>query len=67
MHVKCAFPKTVYIFHDVVGREEAKKIRKVARLEVIEKKYYFHHVCFWKPYVALLFYIKNKPSLPALG
>ena len=35
VRVQCAFSKTVYIFHDVVGREEAKKIRKVARLEVI--------------------------------
>ena len=41
VRVQCAFSKTVYIFHDVVGREEAKKIRKVARLEVIEKNNFF--------------------------
>ncbi len=42
----CIISKIVYIFHDMVGREEAKKIRKVARLEVMKKNTIFVRFVF---------------------
>ncbi len=67
VNLQCVFSITVYIFHDIVGREEAKKIRKVARLEVIEKYTIFIMFVFGNLMLPCFFIYKINQACPRWG